>query len=264
MPTWAHLRRLVADGAVDGGLVVVEPAYAAEVDQLDGVADLDQVVGLEVAVDQAEIVQVLEGGQHLEDVGQRLVHRQRVVAATGLPHPVLQDVLERDPADVLHHDVAGTVVGDEVVDLHDQRVLDLRQELLLDDGHREGVGVAGVEQTLQHHPPVGDVLVLGEVDPAETAVGEAARHLVLVRHQVTWLELRGEGELVAALGAEALGAPGLTVSTAADRRSAARADALVLRHHRVDHDRLGGVDRRGRRHPGQAGAEPGRAQPLGA
>ena len=65
-PDLGDLGRLVADGAVDRGLLVVDAAHAAEVDQLDRVADLDQVVGLEVAVDEAEVVQVLERGQHLE------------------------------------------------------------------------------------------------------------------------------------------------------------------------------------------------------
>ena len=79
-PTCGHLRRLVADRAVDRRVEVVEPAHAAEVDQLHRVADLDDVVGLEVAVEQAEVVQVLEGRQDLDDVGDRLVDRERVVA----------------------------------------------------------------------------------------------------------------------------------------------------------------------------------------
>ena len=52
---------------------------AAEVDQLERVADLDEVVGLEVAVHEAEVVEVLERGQDLEDVGEGLVDGQRVV-----------------------------------------------------------------------------------------------------------------------------------------------------------------------------------------
>ena len=40
------------------------------------------------------------------------------------------------------------------------------------------VDVLVAEQALEHHPPA-DLQVAGEVDPAETAVGEAALHFVL-------------------------------------------------------------------------------------
>jgi hypothetical protein len=50
--------------------VVVDPPHAAEVDELEVVPDLDDVVRLEVAVDQAEVVQVLEGREDLDDVGE--------------------------------------------------------------------------------------------------------------------------------------------------------------------------------------------------
>ena len=102
-------------------------------------------------------------------------------------HPLLEDLLERLAADVLHDDVAGALVGHEVVDLDDQRVLDLGEELLLGDGRGERVGVAGVEQALEHHPAVGDVAVPGEVDPAEAAVRDRADHLVLAADQVARL-----------------------------------------------------------------------------
>jgi hypothetical protein len=62
-PDLGHLRRLVADGAEDRGVLVVHASYAAEVDQLDRVADLDQVVRLEVAEDEPEVVQVAERGR---------------------------------------------------------------------------------------------------------------------------------------------------------------------------------------------------------
>ena len=87
-PTTGDLRRLVADGPVDRRVEVVEPAHAAEVDQLDGVADLDEVVRLEVAVDQVEVVEVLERRQHLDDVGHRLVDGKRVVPSAGRLHPL--------------------------------------------------------------------------------------------------------------------------------------------------------------------------------
>ena len=75
------------------------------------------------------------------------------------------------------------------------------------------------------------------------------------------LQLGRERERAAALRAEALGAARLAVARAAHGRPARRAGAPVLGHHRVLEHRLGGVDRRHRRDRGQAGAEPGAAQP---
>ena len=213
-----HLGRLVARRAVDRGVEVVEAAHAAEVDQLDRVADLDDVVGLEVAVEQVEVVQVLERGQDLDDEGDRLVDRERVVHAAGRPHPLLEQLLERRAADVLHHDVAGALVRHEVVDLDDERVLDLGEELPLGDGRGERVGVAGVQQALEHDPAVGDVAVAGEVDPAEAAVGEAPATSYWPPTRSPALQLGGERERGAALRAEALGAARLAVAGAADRR----------------------------------------------
>jgi hypothetical protein len=66
-------------------------------------------------------VEVLERRQDLDDIGQRLVRRDRVVAA-GLSHPLFQKRFQRGAADVLHDDVAGVFVRDEVVDLDNVRV----------------------------------------------------------------------------------------------------------------------------------------------
>ena len=79
-----HLGSLVADGPEDRGVLVVGAAHATEVDELDLVADLDDVVRLEVAVDEPEVVEVLERRQDLEDVGEGLVDGHRVVAAGSL------------------------------------------------------------------------------------------------------------------------------------------------------------------------------------
>jgi hypothetical protein len=53
-------------------------------------------------------------------------------------------------------------------------------------GHRglHRVRVPGVEQALEHDPAVADVVVPGQVDPAEAAVREAAEHLVLPGHEL--------------------------------------------------------------------------------
>ncbi len=68
-------------------------------------------------------MQVRERGQHLEHVRDRLFDGQRIGAAR-LRAPLLQHCLQRGPADVLHHGVAGVLVLHEVEDLHDRRVLD--------------------------------------------------------------------------------------------------------------------------------------------
>ena len=59
-------------------------------------------------------------------------------------------------------------------------------------------------------------MVLGEVDPAEAAVGDAAHDLVLVGDQLPRLELRRERVGGAAVGAEALRPRGLAGLGAAD------------------------------------------------
>ncbi len=92
-----------------------------------------------------------------------------------LRHPLLEDLLQRLAADVLHDDVAGALVGREVVDLEDERVLHLGEELPLGDRGLERVGVARVQQALEHDVAVGHVPVAGEVDPPEAAVRDAAR-----------------------------------------------------------------------------------------
>jgi hypothetical protein len=162
-------------------------------------------------------VQVAERRQDLDHVGDRLVGRERVVTPLVGREPRLEQLLERAAADVLHDRVAGVLVHREVVDVDDQRMLHLGEELPLGHGRLVGVQVAGVEQSLEHHPPVGDVLVGGEVDPAEPAVRQRAGDLVLAADQLARDELRREGELGTALRAEAVGASRLALPTTADR-----------------------------------------------
>ena len=96
------------------------------------------------------------------------------------------------------------LLADEVVDLDDQRVLDLGQELLLGDGGAKRVRVAGVQQPLQHDPAVGDVAVAGQVQPAHAAVRQGPHHLVLPGDQVAGGQLGGERIGLAARGAGVL------------------------------------------------------------
>ena len=131
-------------------------------------------------------------------------------------------------------------MDDEVVDLDDQRVLHLGQELPLGDRRLVGVGVAGVEQALEHDEAVGHVLVAGEVDPAEAAVGEAAGDLVLPADEVAGLQLGRERELACRTsGRSPRCGPGLPSRLRPTGELHFGAEALVLGdlgdlHHRVE------------------------------
>ena len=90
----------------------------------------------------------------------------------------------------------------EVVDPHDVGVLDLGEEPPLGHRDRKRLLVAGVQQALEHHPPVGDRPVDREVDPAQTAVRQAAHDLVLAVHHLAGPQLGHKAVRVAALRAE--------------------------------------------------------------
>ena len=144
-------------------------------------------------------MQVPEGREDLEDVGDRLGHRQGravLVAVAGA------QLTQRLAAHVLHDDVPGAVVLDEVVDLDDVGVLDLGQESPFGDRRGHGRLVPGVEQALEDDPAVRDVLVLGQVDPPQPAVGDAPGDQVLAGHEVARPQLRREGVRLAAVRAE--------------------------------------------------------------
>jgi hypothetical protein len=262
-PVRADLGRLVADRAVDRPLGVDAP-HAAHVDELELLLGLDDVVRLEIAVHQAPVVQVAQRGEHLDGVRDRVRHRNRT---PGAPR-VLQDLLERLAAHVLHHDVPGRLprppvrVLDEVVDPDDVRVFHLGEEPALGDRGRHGVGIPGVEQALEHHPAVIHVVIPGQVDPAEAAEREAAEHLVLARDQVARFQLGGEGEPGAAVAAEALGQPGPAVPAAPDGLLAVGAVAPVLRDLRVGQHRAGRVAVGHRRDLDKPCAEPPARRPA--
>ena len=150
-------------------------------------------------------MQVRERREDLDDVRDRLVDGERVVLAVVGGHAILEDLLERPTADVLHDDVARAVEAREVVDLEDQRVLHLGEELALGDRGLERVLVAGVQQALEHDVPVGHVAVAGEVDPAEAAVRDAADDFVLAADEIARVQLRRERVRRPALRAEPFG-----------------------------------------------------------
>src|SRR5206468_391825 len=134
-----------------------------------------------------------------------------------------------------------TLVLDEVEDLDDVRMLDLREEAPLRERGRGRVRVAGVEEALEHDPAVGHVVVLRQVDPAHAPVCEASDHLVLSSDESSRRKLRNEREGRAARAAEAGGSTRRPLKGATDRFTAVDAEAAILWNHRVSHQGLGWI-----------------------
>src|SRR5262245_34368384 len=124
---------------------------------------------------------------------------------------------------------------DEVVNLDDQRVLDLGEEPPFTTGRGEGVAVTRVEQALEHDPTVADVPVPCQVDPAEAAVCQTAEDLVLTRDEVTLGQLRGEGVLGATLSAEPVGPARPAVGTTPDAPTTGPTEPPMLGDLGIDH-----------------------------
>ena len=124
MPTTAAVWVIVDDGVGDR-------AGDAEVHHLDVAARGEHhVAGLDVAVDDAGAVAVVEGGEHAGGDLERPLGQDLAALA--------EDVAQRPAVDVLHHDVglgdAGAVGGDllaGVVDRDDRGVVERRRGLRL-------------------------------------------------------------------------------------------------------------------------------------
>lgn len=209
-PVAFALRRGVSVGVDEPGGAVVDPADGAQVDDLDLPAVVDDVLGLHVAVQQAPVVQVLQGAEDLAAVGDDVPELE--AAGAEQPRQLLLGG-EADPgqgpaADVLHHDVAGRfgVAGYLVLDVGDDAddvaVVQRGERAALLDGRPAGHGVAGVDQALEDDVQAGHPGVLGEVDPAVAADGEVAEHRVVPGDPVSGAQLRPERVLGPALGAE--------------------------------------------------------------
>ena len=153
-------------------------------------------------------MEVPHGRQDAQRVRDRAVDRHRVVAAAAGVAPVREDRLEALAADVVHDDVARTLVGDEVVNADDVGVVERGEEPALGHRRQGRLLAGGVEQALEHHPAVGDRPVTRQVDPSQAAVGKGAEHLVLAADQVTRSEPRREGERVRHWRQNPSGSPG--------------------------------------------------------
>ena len=159
---------------------------SAQVNEFDLVLGDDDVGWFEVVVDHPAGMEVIQGREDLQDVGNRRVDREDVILL------VVAAVLEGGAADVFHDDEAAGHAGiiDEVNNLDDIRVGNIRQELAL-RFRRGGLlgGVLGLH-ALEHDDASGDKVVVGQVNPAQAAVGEDAEDFVLLSHHVPGLQLR--------------------------------------------------------------------------
>ena len=134
------------------------------------------VRGLEVAVEDppavGEVDRLRDLQEDLDEAGDREVrHRLRVAAAERA-----EDVGERAPADVAHRAERRAALGDEDVERHDVRVLELPEDPRLVEEARASDGIVSL------HDLEGDVAaergVAREEDGAHAALGEEARDLV--------------------------------------------------------------------------------------
>src|SRR5262245_24515771 len=95
----------------------------------------------------------------------------------------------------------------EIVDLDDIRVVYPDEEPSFGHRGRHRVRITGVDQSLEDDPPIGprvaDVLVPGQIYPAETAMGDGTEDLVPVVHEFARGEAGPEREGGAVLRAEA-------------------------------------------------------------
>ena len=253
-PRLGDLGGLVASCPVDRA----RPGHAvhtAEVDQLQPARGRDDVRRLEVAVQQADVVKVCDGREDLEDVFDRQLDRQRIgLVAVGLP-PRAELLAEAPAVHPLHHDVAVTVMFDEVVDLDDVGVLDLGEGLPLGQCGGHGRRVAAVDQTLESHPAVVDPTVAGHVDPSEAAVVGGAGYLILAGDQLAPPQLGRERERMTTLAAEPLREARDVIAAAANRPAAPGTEPAMLGDVRVRHDGCLGIPDQHRRYRHQARSE---------
>ena len=143
----------------------------AEVQHLHGAVGghLD-VGGLQIAVDDALVVRVLERVGHLPRDGQRFVERNR---------PAADALRQRRAFDQFHHQRADWAGFFQAVDGRDVRMIERRQELgfALEAGHALGIAGEGLGQDLQRDVAI-EASVAGAVDFAHAAGAEERDDLV--------------------------------------------------------------------------------------
>ena len=155
----------------------VEHLGDAKVAELDDAAPRQEDVGrLEVAVQDAPRVQVLERQRHLDEPVQQLRLAQR---AGRLPEG-LYSVLEVAALAVLHEEVELRARAQRVDVLHDVRVVELREQLRLLVRRVPLLVVQRAQLDPLHHAVLGRRLLDAEVDGAEGARAYFFHHFVVV------------------------------------------------------------------------------------
>ena len=169
------LRRDIVDRADRLPLVLDDLVFQrgdAEVGHLDGaVLEQHDVVGLDVAVDDAALVRVLERAGDLPGEMQRLPPAERAAA--------LHIHLERDPVDILHHEVFDVVRAADVVDRDDVVVGELGDRVRL---REEAAAELLVLRHLRPHDLHGDLtveaVIRSLVDHGHAALADHALYLI--------------------------------------------------------------------------------------
>ena len=178
----AHVARR-ADGQAGPGhdRGAAEGFGDAEVGQHRAAVFAEQdVLGLDVAVDDVAAVGVVQGAGHGAGDGQGFLQRQAVADA----------LLQRTARQILHRQVIGVVVGRDVVNGDDVRVVELRDDAAFP---QEPLGefLVGGEDGLDHFQRDVAVqrLLHGEVDDRHAALAEFAFDLIAWNVHVQVLSL---------------------------------------------------------------------------
>ena len=147
-------------------------ACDAEVRNLDrSVLQKHDILGLDIAVDDALVVGVLERAEDLERKVDRFFQNDAAAAD--------EIILEGDPFDILHHDILDHVAETDVVDLNDIRMREDRDRLRFVFEPAEEFAVLGVFLLENLH---GDGAVVDQivrpVDEGHSARADQALDLV--------------------------------------------------------------------------------------
>ena len=162
-------------GLVDLGIVgPMEAGAEAEVGQLDVAILVDQdVVGLDVAVDEAQVVDTLDGAGELADVeaGERLAEDLELY----------EQVHEVAARHIVHDKVEALLVLERVVEFDDPFVVGLGQDVPLGLDVRRLVAVEDVTLVEDLHG-VEALAVVPLADQVDLAEGAEAEHLHVLEH----------------------------------------------------------------------------------
>ena len=181
--------RQVAAALEPGQAEVSHPDVAAAVDQ--------QVAGLDVSVQDAEPVRVLQCVGRLHRQPCRLARRYRAANSGILSRGLVEPIGERVSRDELHGVVMYTPVAADGEDRHDMRMMQGRHDLGLDPepGELPRFDPGGRRQDLQGHA-TAERSLLGLVDHSHPAAADLADDPELAQHPILIAAHRDRGSVV--------------------------------------------------------------------